>query len=79
MRALVTGGVGFIGTNLSDRLLPLVMKLFFLTILAARVFNIISIGLKRHTAKSCSLFKDAVLTAIQNVDAVFHLAAQVAV
>src|SRR6266480_4451752 len=85
MRALVTGGIGFIGTNLSHRLLSDGNEvILFDNLSRAGVQNNLD-WLKATYRKKLQFVQgdirdfDAVLTAIRNVDAVFHLAAQVAV
>src|SRR5215469_4052337 len=85
MRALVTGGIGFIGTNLSHRLLSDGCDVLLFD-------NLSRAGVQQNLnwlkANHCNQFQfvqgdvrdfDAVLRAIRNVDVVFHLAAQVAV
>jgi CDP-paratose 2-epimerase len=85
MRALVTGGIGFIGTNLSHRLLSDGCEVTLFD-------NLSRAGVQHNLdwlkAKHGNQFQfvrgdirdfDAVLRAIRNVDVVFHLAAQVAV
>src|SRR3989440_614016 len=85
MRALVTGGIGFIGTNLSHRLLSNGNEvILFDNLSRAGVQNNLdwlkaTHGKKLHFVQGDIRDFDAVLTAIRNVDAVFHLAAQVAV
>src|SRR6267142_1341032 len=85
MRALVTGGIGFIGTNLSHRLLSDGNEvILFDNFSRAGVQHNLD-WLKATHGKKLQFVQghirdsDAVLTAIKNVDAVFHLAAQVAV
>jgi CDP-paratose 2-epimerase len=85
MRALVTGGIGFIGTNLADRLLrdghDVVL---FDNISRARVQQNLD-WLKAHHRDRLRFMEgdvrdsNAVETALKGTDAVFHLAAQVAV
>jgi CDP-paratose 2-epimerase len=85
MRALVTGGTGFIGTNLSDRLLRDGNEVILFD-------NLSRSGVQQNLdwlqTKHRNHFRfvqgdvrdfDAILKAIQGVDVVFHLAAQVAV
>ena len=85
MRALVTGGIGFIGTNLSDRLLREGHEIvLFDNISRAGVQeNLDWLRAQRHDRM---LFVEgdirdfeAVENAMHGADAVFHLAAQVAV
>jgi CDP-paratose 2-epimerase len=85
MRALVTGGIGFIGTNLSHRLLSDGNEVILFDNLSRAGVQHNLDWLKATHGNKLQLVQgdirdfDAVLTAIQNVDAVFHLAAQVAV
>jgi len=85
MRALVTGGIGFIGTNLSHRLLSDGNEVILFDNLSRAGVQHNLDWLKATHGKELQFVQgdirdfDAVLTAIQNVDAVFHLAAQVAV
>src|SRR6266436_5667986 len=85
MRALVTGGIGFIGTNLSHRLLSDGNEVILFDNLSRAGVQHNLDWLKATHRKKLKLVQgdirdfDAVLMAIQNVDAVFHLAAQVAV
>jgi CDP-paratose 2-epimerase len=85
MRALVTGGIGFIGTNLSHRLLSEGNEVvLFDNLSRAGVHHNLSWLKAKHGGKLQFVQGDvrdfdAVLTVIQNVDVVFHLAAQVAV
>src|SRR6266403_2409287 len=85
MRALVTGGIGFIGTNLSHRLLSDGNEVILFDNLSRAGVQHNLDWLKATHGKKLQLAQgdirdfDAVLTAIQNVDVVFHLAAQVAV
>lgn len=85
MRALVTGGVGFIGTNLSDRLLSDGHEIILFDNLSRAGVRHNLDWLKAKHGQQLRFVQgdvrdfDAVLTAIQNVDVVFHLAAQVAV
>lgn len=85
MRALVTGGIGFIGTNLCHRLLSDGQEvLLFDNLSRAGVTHNLDWlrakhGKKLHFIQGDVRDFDAVLLAMQNTDAVFHLAAQVAV
>ena len=85
MRALVTGGIGFIGTNLSDRLLSYGHEIILFDNLSRAGVRHNLDWLKAKHGQQLRFVQgdvrdfDAVLTAIQNVDVVFHLAAQVAV
>ena len=85
MRALVTGGVGFIGTNLSDRLLSDGHEIILFDNLSRAGVRHNLDWLKAKHGQQLRFVQgdvrdfDSVLTAIQNVDVVFHLAAQVAV
>ena len=85
MRALVTGGVGFIGTNLSDRLLSDGHEIILFDNLSRAGVRHNLDWLKAKHGQQLRFVQgdvrdfDAVLTAIQNIDVVFHLAAQVAV
>lgn len=85
MRALVTGGIGFIGTNLSDRLLRDGHEVtLFDNISRAGVQQNLDWLLAQHRERLRFIEGDtrdsgAVERAIGGADAVFHLAAQVAV
>jgi CDP-paratose 2-epimerase len=85
MRALVTGGIGFIGTNLSHRLLSDGNDVILFDNLSRAGVQHNLDWLKATHGKKLQFVQgdirdfDAVLTAMQNADAVFHLAAQVAV
>jgi CDP-paratose 2-epimerase len=85
MRALVTGGIGFIGTNLTHRLLSDGNEVILFDNLsrAGVQQNLdwlkVQHGNKLRFVEGDVRDFDAVLKAIQNVDVVFHLAAQVAV
>jgi CDP-paratose 2-epimerase len=85
MRALVTGGAGFIGTNLSHRLLSDGCEVILFDNLSRAGVQHNLDWLKEKHGKRLQFVQrdvrdfDAVLTAIENVDTVFHLAAQVAV
>ena len=77
MRALVTGGAGFIGSNLVDRLLGQGG--------AVRVFDNLSTGFKENVPGGAELLEGdirdeaAVRAAVEGVDVVFHFAAHRAV
>ena len=77
MRALVTGGAGFIGSNLTDRLLGVGAEV--------RVLDNLSTGFRDNLASDAQLFEGdirdeaAVRSAVTGVDVVFHLAAHRAV
>jgi UDP-N-acetylglucosamine/UDP-N-acetyl-alpha-D-glucosaminouronate 4-epimerase len=77
MRALVTGGAGFIGSNLTDRLLADGTEV--------RVLDNLSTGFRENIAGDAELFEGdirdegAVRAAVAGVDVVFHLAAHRAV
>jgi CDP-paratose 2-epimerase len=85
MRALVTGGIGFIGTNLSHRLLSDGYEVILFDNLSRAGVQHNLDWLKVEHGKQLQFVQgdvrdfDAVLKAMQNVDFVFHLAAQVAV
>src|SRR5882762_1652571 len=85
MRALVTGGIGFIGTNLSHRLLSDGNQVILFDNLSRTGVQHNLDWLKATHGKRLQFVQgdtrdfDAVLKAIQNIDIVFHLAAQVAV
>jgi len=85
MRVLVTGGIGFIGTNLSHRLLSEGYEVILFDNLSRAGVQQNLDWLKAKHGKQLQFVQgdvrdfDAVQTAIQNVDVVFHLAAQVAV
>ena len=85
MRALVTGGIGFIGTNLADRLLSEDNEVVLFD-------NMSRAGIQHNLdwleAKFGKKFQfvhgdvrdfDAVRAVVHNIDVIFHLAAQVAV
>jgi len=85
MRALVTGGIGFIGTNLSDRLLSDGYEVvLFDNLSRVGVQNNLD-WLKAKYGTNLNFVEgdvrdfDSILRVIQNVDVIFHLAAQVAV
>ncbi len=84
-RVLITGGAGFIGTNLADRLLREGHRVSILD-------NLVRPGVdqnlrwlsREHNGRVSTLIGDvrdagAVRSAVEDADAVFHLAAQVAV
>ncbi len=77
MRALVTGGAGFIGSNLADRLLS--------EGATVRVFDNLSTGFQDNVPADAELFEGdirdeaAVRAAVTGVDVVFHHAAHRAV
>jgi CDP-paratose 2-epimerase len=85
MRALVTGGTGFIGTNLSHRLLSEGYEVVLFDNLSREGVQQNLNWLRTEHGRDLQFVQgdvrdfDAVLKAIQNVDVVFHLAAQVAV
>src|SRR5260370_31714544 len=85
MRALVTGGIGFIGTNLSHRLLSDGHEVILFDNLSRAGVQHNLDWLKLKHGKRLQFVQgdvrdfDAVLKAVQNIDVVFHLAAQVAV
>jgi CDP-paratose 2-epimerase len=85
MRAVVTGGAGFIGCNLADRL---VQEGYEVVVFDALVREGVERNLAwlkaRHGSKIVAIKADvrdeeAVRAAVHGADAVFHLAAQVAV
>jgi UDP-N-acetylglucosamine/UDP-N-acetyl-alpha-D-glucosaminouronate 4-epimerase len=77
MRVLVTGGAGFIGSNLADRLLREGAEV--------RVFDNLSTGFRDNVPADAELFEGdirdeaAVRAAVSGVDVVFHQAAHRAV
>jgi CDP-paratose 2-epimerase len=85
MRALVTGGIGFIGTNLSDRLLRDGHEVILFDNLSRSgvQYNLgwlrAKYGKRLQFVQSDVRDFDAILTTIKNIDVVFHLAGQVAV
>jgi CDP-paratose 2-epimerase len=85
MRALVTGGAGFIGCNLADRLAQEGAQVVVLDALArAGVEANLAWLQRRHGPRVQHLAADvrdaaAVRVAAEGVDVIFHLAAQVAV
>jgi CDP-paratose 2-epimerase len=85
MRALVTGGIGFIGTNLAHRLLSDGNEVILFDNLSRAGVQHNLDWLKVKHGNQLQFVHgdvrdyDAVLKTIQNVDVVFHLAAQVAV
>ena len=85
MRVLVTGGVGFIGTNLSHRLLSDGYEVILFDNLSRAGVQHNLDWLKTKHGNRFQFVQgdvrdfDAVQTAIQNVGVIFHLAAQVAV
>jgi CDP-paratose 2-epimerase len=85
MRALITGGIGFIGTNLSHRLLSDGHEVVLFDNLSRLGVQHNLDWLKAKHGRRLQFVQadvrdfDAVLMAIQNIDVVFHLAAQVAV
>jgi CDP-paratose 2-epimerase len=85
MKALITGGAGFIGCNLADRLASEGAEVVVFDALArAGVERNLAWLRKRHGAQITSITSDvrdtqAVADAASDVDVIFHLAAQVAV
>ena len=85
MRTLVTGGIGFIGTNLAHRLVSDGHDVVVFDNLSRAGVHRNLEWLKATHGKRLQFVQgdvrdfDAVKRALQNVDAVFHLAAQVAV
>jgi len=85
MRALVTGGVGFIGTNLSHRLLSDGYEVILFDNLSRSGVQQNLEWLRTKHGNRLQFVQgdvrdfDIVLKTIQNVDVIFHLAAQVAV
>src|SRR5271166_6442245 len=85
MRVLITGGIGFIGTNLSHRLLSEGHEVILFDNLSRAGVQHNLAWLRAKHGDGFQFFKgdvrdfDATLAAIENVDVVFHLAAQVAV
>jgi UDP-glucose 4-epimerase len=77
MRALVTGGAGFIGSNLADRLRSLGAEV--------RVFDNLSTGFRDNVPADAELVQGdirdeaAVRAAVADIDVVFHFAAHRAV
>jgi len=84
-RVLITGGAGFIGSNLADRLAGLGCDVLVLDTLARPGVELnLKWLLLRHRSRIRHLSTDirdaaAVAAALDRVDVVFHLAAQVAV
>jgi CDP-paratose 2-epimerase len=84
-RALVTGGAGFVGTNVADRLLRSGVRVRVLDDLSrAGVEENLAWLRAQHGRRIEPLVgdvrdEDLVASAVQGVDAVFHFAAQVAV
>ncbi|HYC67091.1 SDR family NAD(P)-dependent oxidoreductase [Brevundimonas sp.] len=84
-RVLITGGAGFIGSNLADRLAGAGHEVVLMDTLARPgVERNLKWLLLRHRSRIRNLQTDvrdtaAVAAAVADVDAVFHLAAQVAV
>jgi len=82
---LITGGVGFIGVNLADRLLTEGKKVIvFDNLSRAGVENNLSWLKEKHGDNLQVMIADirdksAVATAVENADRIFHFAAQVAV
>ncbi|MDQ2762940.1 MAG: SDR family NAD(P)-dependent oxidoreductase [Pseudomonadota bacterium] len=85
MRALITGGAGFIGCNLADRLATNGMEVIvFDSLVRAGVERNLAWLENRHGAKIISVTADvrddlALGEVVRKADVVFHLAAQVAV
>lgn len=76
-RALVTGGAGFIGSHVTERLLALGVRV--------RVLDNLSVGVRENVPRGAELVigdvRDAatVARALDGVDVVFHLAARVSI
>ena len=76
-RALVTGGAGFIGSHLSERLLAEGLEVV--------VLDNLSVGKRANVPRSAELVvgdvreKDGTAAALAGVDVVFHLAARVSI
>jgi CDP-paratose 2-epimerase len=85
MRALVTGGVGFIGTNLAHRLLSDGNEVILFDNLSREGVQLNLDWLKAKHGKQFQFVQgdirdyDSVSKVMQNIDVIFHLAAQVAV
>ena len=76
MKALVTGGSGFIGSNVSKMLLSKGVKVLVFDNLSSGNYNNIR-NLEVEFIKGDILDKDAIKEACKGVDVVFHLAASV--
>tara|TARA_A100001015_G_scaffold320489_1_gene447042 strand:+ start:211 stop:1158 length:948 start_codon:yes stop_codon:yes gene_type:complete len=78
MNILVTGGAGFIGSNLVERLLKLNHKVVILDNFSTGKKRFIQTALKN---KNCLLIEDdlldknVIIKACENIDAIFHMAA----
>lgn len=85
MKALITGGIGFIGTNLADRLLRDGHKVILLDNVSRAGVRENLDWLEREHGNGAQFVKadvrdfSAIEKSIRGADAVFHLAAQVAV
>src|SRR3954453_645919 len=84
-RVLIIGGVGFIGTNLADRLAREDAEVLIFDNLSRKGSELNYHWLRGRYRRRVTLLQadvrdaDAVREAVQNVDQVFHFAAQVAV
>ena len=80
-KILITGGLGFIGSNLAERLVDLNSKVIILDALlpmyGGNLFNIENIKDKVKFVKGDIRDKELVLSLVEGVDIIFNLAAQV--
>ena len=78
MKVLVTGGAGFIGTNLARRLLehPQVSEVRLLDDLSTGFSSNLDLVPDAHFIKGSILDLDQLSTAVQGVDSIVHLAAR---
>jgi len=80
-KVLITGGLGFIGSNIAERLVNLGSKVIILDALlpmyGGNLFNINGIEKKIELIKGDIRDKELVLNLVDGVDIIFNLAAQV--